>query len=96
MTTDIRKALGEKARIERDKATAKEEAARKALLEVCQDTLAECACLYPSLSVHTCSHVRKWHAAVRPPGCNADVSSQRFCRHAFTAAHVDLTVAWCR
>lgn len=33
MTTDIRKALGEKARIERDKATAKEEAARKALLE---------------------------------------------------------------
>lgn len=35
MTADIRKALGEKARIERDKATAKEEAARKALLEVC-------------------------------------------------------------
>lgn len=34
MTTDIRKALGEKARIERDKAVAKEEAARKALLEV--------------------------------------------------------------
>lgn len=37
MTSDVRKALGEKARIERDKATAKEEAARKALLEV--DTL---------------------------------------------------------
>ena len=34
MTSDVRKALGEKARIERDKATAKEEAARKALLEV--------------------------------------------------------------
>ena len=34
MTTDIRKALGEKARIERDKAVVKEEAARKALLEV--------------------------------------------------------------
>lgn len=34
ITTDIRKALGEKARTERDKAVAKEEAARKALLEV--------------------------------------------------------------
>ena len=34
MTIDIRKVLGEKARIERDKAIAKEEAARKALLEV--------------------------------------------------------------
>ena len=45
MTTDVRKALGEKARIERDKATAKEEAARKALLEVRHYILAECACL---------------------------------------------------
>ena len=34
MMTDVRKALGEKARVEKDKATAKEEAARKALLEV--------------------------------------------------------------
>ncbi len=34
MTTDVRKALGEKTRLERDKALAKEEAARKALLEV--------------------------------------------------------------
>ena len=34
ITTDIRKQLGEKARTERDKAVAKEEAARKALLEV--------------------------------------------------------------
>ncbi|DBA69595.1 TPA: hypothetical protein ACH3X2_012666 [Trebouxia sp. C0005] len=33
MTTDVRKALGEKTRLERDKALAKEEAARKALLE---------------------------------------------------------------
>lgn len=33
MTTDVRKALGEKTRLERDKAMAKEEAARKALLE---------------------------------------------------------------
>ncbi|DBA96240.1 TPA: hypothetical protein ACH3X3_002432 [Trebouxia sp. C0006] len=33
MTTDVRKALGEKTRLERDKAVAKEEAARKALLE---------------------------------------------------------------
>lgn len=36
MTTDVRKALGEKTRLERDKALAKEEAARKALLEVSQ------------------------------------------------------------
>ena len=34
MTTDVRQALGEKTRLERDKAMAKEEAARKALLEV--------------------------------------------------------------
>jgi hypothetical protein len=34
MTTDVRKALGEKTKLERDKALAKEEAARKALLEV--------------------------------------------------------------
>lgn len=33
-TTDVRKALGEKARIEKSKAVAKEEAERKALLEV--------------------------------------------------------------
>lgn len=46
MTTDIRKALGEKARIERDKAVAKEEAARKALLEVSHHRL---LCLIDSL-----------------------------------------------
>ena len=34
MTTDVRKALGEKTKLEREKATAKEEAERKALLEV--------------------------------------------------------------
>ena len=36
MTTDVRKALGDKTRIERDRAVAKEEATRKALLEVSQ------------------------------------------------------------
>lgn len=72
MTTDVRKALGEKARIERDKATAKEEAARKALLEVCLDTLAKCTCLYPSLSVHTvgtAAMCTSWHAAASSPSC---------------------------
>ncbi len=34
MTTDVRKALGEKAKVEKDRALAKEEVARKALLEV--------------------------------------------------------------
>lgn len=34
ITTDVRKALGDKARIEKEKALAKEEAERKALLEV--------------------------------------------------------------
>ena len=33
VTTDVRKALGEKAKLEREKALVKEEAARKALLE---------------------------------------------------------------
>ena len=51
MTTDVRKALGEKARIERDKATAKEEAARKALLEVSNLKLAPDSCAVPALPV---------------------------------------------
>ena len=37
VTADVRKALGDKTRIERDRALAKEEATRKALLEVSHD-----------------------------------------------------------
>ena len=50
VTSDVRKALGEKAKAEREKAQAKEEAERRALLEVSQCSIgiqAE-AVLHPS------------------------------------------------